>query len=60
MPQRPLTALISRVVAGAPEWIRRDLSSKEQAIRTRAEDAIAAMIAAAIAEEAGGTAGQGD
>jgi hypothetical protein len=44
----PLLSVIKGIVAGAPEWIRRDLSAKEQAARERAEDAIAAMIASAI------------
>ncbi|WP_165927198.1 DUF6771 family protein [Sphingomonas sp. BK235] len=41
-------ALIASVVSRAPEWIRRDLSSTNPALRQRAEEALAAMVAAAI------------
>lgn len=41
-------AVIASVVSRAPEWIRRDLSSAIPALRQRAEEALAAMVAAAI------------
>ncbi|WP_311722269.1 DUF6771 family protein [Sphingomonas sp. BK345] len=40
--------LIAAVVSRTPDWIRRDLSSTEPALRQRAEEALAAMLAAAI------------
>ena len=42
---------ITAVVHRAPEWIRQDLVSKDQAARQRAEDALAAMIAAALGSD---------
>lgn len=45
-----LQAKIHAIVARAPEWIRHDLLSKEPAVRARAEDALAAMIATALVE----------
>lgn len=49
-----LQATITAILAHAPEWIRQELSSKEKPTRARAEEALAAMIAAALkdAEEA--------
>ncbi|MGK6325203.1 hypothetical protein ACMGDM_19225 [Sphingomonas sp. DT-51] len=41
-------AVIAAVVSRAPDWIRRDLSSTNLASRQRAEEALAAMPAAAI------------
>jgi len=41
---------ISAVVQRAPEWMRHDLMSKDKATRTRAEEALAAMVANAITE----------
>lgn len=41
-------SLISLAIARAPEWIRRELLSDEKAIRARAEEALAAMIANAL------------
>jgi hypothetical protein len=40
--------LIIQVIARAPEWIRHDLLAKDPANRQRAEEALAAMIAAAL------------
>jgi hypothetical protein len=34
----------------APDWIRKDLSAKDAMFRTRAEEALAALISAAISE----------
>jgi len=39
---------VAKVVENAPEWLRLDLASKDPATRTRAEDALSAMIAAAL------------
>jgi hypothetical protein len=44
-----LTSIITLVLNQAPQWIRADLASKEPALRERAEEALAAMIAAAVA-----------
>ncbi len=43
-----LQTLILNAVERAPQWLRHDLSSTDQAARTRAEDAMAAIIAQAI------------
>ena len=48
--------LILKVVSQAPAWIRTDLSSKDAALRQRAEEALAAMIAAALDQEEEGEA----
>ena len=45
--QRILAALVR-----APDWLRRDLSSKDDANRQRAEEALSAMIANALREHA--------
>ncbi|MBB3941451.1 hypothetical protein GGR39_003128 [Novosphingobium fluoreni] len=42
------SAIILRVIERAPQWIRHDLDSKDEAIRTRAEETLAAMIANAL------------
>jgi hypothetical protein len=42
--------LVERVLARAPEWIRRDLLAKERSSRARAEEALAAMNADALNE----------
>jgi hypothetical protein len=44
--------LITDVVRRAPEWVRHDLLAKDPAGRQRAEEALAAMIAAALRHEA--------
>ncbi|MGR6330030.1 DUF6771 family protein [Sphingomonas sp. XXL09] len=41
-------AVITDVVRRAPEWIRQDLLAKDPAGRQRAEEALAATIAAAL------------
>lgn len=46
--QDHLQAEITAIIARAPEWIRQELLSKEQATRARAEEALAAMIAGAL------------
>lgn len=39
---------ITSVIRRAPEWFRRDLLAKDPAGRQRAEEALAAMIAASL------------
>lgn len=46
-----ITALVERALARAPQWIRHDLPSPDPAVRTRAEEALAAIIAAALKDE---------
>jgi len=43
-----ITATITRVIENAPDWLRQDLASKDAGLRTRAEETLAAMIAAAL------------
>jgi hypothetical protein len=45
-----MTTIILRVLERAPQWVRRDLESKDLAIRARAEETLAAMIANALEE----------
>jgi hypothetical protein len=45
--QRILAALVR-----IPDWLRRDLSSKDEANRQRAEESLSAMIASALSEHA--------
>jgi uncharacterized membrane-anchored protein YjiN (DUF445 family) len=45
-----ITSTILRVLERTPQWMRHDLESKEAAIRTRAEETLAAMIANALAD----------
>ncbi|MBB4087299.1 DUF6771 family protein [Sphingomonas carotinifaciens] len=44
----PMLHAITAVVRRAPEWVRHDLMAKDAGTRERAEDALAAMIAAAL------------
>jgi hypothetical protein len=48
-----LVEIVTEALKKAPAWLRHDLSSKDKAIRTRAEEALAAMIAAALTDDAG-------
>ena len=43
-----LVELVSGVLSRAPEWVRSDLASKDDGIRRRAEETLAAMITAAL------------
>ncbi|MGN6376434.1 MAG: DUF6771 family protein [Sphingomonas sp.] len=43
-----LQAVVTEIIARAPEWIRADLASKDPAARQRAEEAFAAKIADAL------------
>ena len=45
-----ITTTVQALLARAPEWIRRDLFAKDSIARTRAEEALAAMIADALSE----------
>lgn len=47
-----LSPRILAALVRAPDWLRRDLSSKDDANRQRAEEALSAMIASAISEHA--------
>jgi hypothetical protein len=47
------SAVILCVIKRAPQCIWHDLDTKDQAIRTRAEEALAALIANALGEESG-------
>ena len=42
------TAIVLGVIERAPQWIRRDLVSKDHVARVQAEEALAAMIADAL------------
>jgi hypothetical protein len=42
------SAMINTVLAKAPEWIRSEFASRDSSARSRAEEALAAMIAAAL------------
>lgn len=46
-----LTRSVAGVLARAPRWIRTDLCASDPALRTRAEEALAAIIAAALTED---------
>jgi hypothetical protein len=45
-----LTSTVLQVIERTPQWVRHDLDSKDAAIRVRAEETLAAMIAAALDE----------
>jgi hypothetical protein len=45
-----LTNVVSAVLRQLPQWIRTDLASKDAALRERAEDALAAIVASAVAD----------
>jgi hypothetical protein len=40
--------IILRVIERAPQWIRHDLDAKEESVRARAEETLAAMISNAL------------
>lgn len=46
------SGLVEQAVRRLPEWVRTDLSSANPVIRVRAEETLAAMIAAALADDA--------
>ena len=47
--QDDIIALLTAVLGRAPDWIRRDLSSKDVGVRARAGEALAALIGNALA-----------
>lgn len=40
-----LTTIVLHAIERAPQWVKRDLESKNHIIRTQAEESLAAMIA---------------
>lgn len=48
-----LTNIVLRVIERAPQWIRRDLDSKDAFARIPAEESPAAMIADALGNQPG-------
>lgn len=49
-----LANMISQAVHKSPEWVRRELLADDPSLRQRAEETMAAMIAAALYGEAWG------
>ncbi len=43
-----LTTIVLGAIERAPQWIRRDLESRERVVRIRAEESLAAMIRDAL------------
>lgn len=43
-----ITALVTELLGRAPDWIRKDLAAKDALTRTRAEEALAVLISAAL------------
>jgi len=52
-----LQSVITATIARAPDWVRQELLSKEKTIRVRAEEALAAKVAAAIQQGNGDLSG---
>jgi hypothetical protein len=50
MDQEAATRIVCELLRRAPTWIRADLSAADPKLRERAEDALAAMIGAALSE----------
>lgn len=48
---REQLSIITAAVERAPDWVRQDLTSKEDSVRRRAEETLAAMISAALAQD---------
>ncbi|WP_454884382.1 DUF6771 family protein [Sphingomonas oryzagri] len=53
MPHNAITSLVTEILARAPDWIRKDLAAKDPLSRTRAEEALAALIGAALSKDEG-------
>lgn len=53
MSQDAIIAVVSEILARAPDWIRKDLGSKDAFNRTRAEEALAALIGSALSKTEG-------
>lgn len=51
MPRNAITTLVTEILARAPDWIRKDLSSKDPISRTRAEEALAVLIGSALSND---------
>ncbi|AMK25805.1 MULTISPECIES: DUF6771 family protein [Sphingobium] len=45
-----LAKIVLTVLQRAPEWIRHDLGAKDNSLRARAEEVLAAMVEAAVRE----------
>ena len=43
-----ITAKILKAITHAPDWLREELKAKDSAVRLRAEETLAAMVAAAL------------
>ncbi|WP_162835109.1 hypothetical protein [Sphingopyxis sp. LC81] len=48
-----LTSIVLRAIERAPQWIRRDLDSKDHVVRIQAEESLAAMIAEVLRKAEG-------
>lgn len=48
-----LTSIVLSAVERAPQWVRRDLESKDHVARIQAEESLAAMIADALRKAEG-------
>jgi len=44
-----IAAVVTKVLSRAPDWIRKNLAAKDVSTRERAEEALAALIGAALA-----------
>jgi hypothetical protein len=53
-----LTPVILQAIARAPQWVRHDLGSKDPVICVRAEETLAAQIAAALRQTHDSPSGQ--
>ena len=53
MAHRDIILVVAEVLARTPNSVRRDISAKDAGSRARAEETLAAMIAAAIGEQDG-------
>ena len=47
-----VSAIIHAIVQRAPQWLRHDLASSDKAVRQRAEETMAAMLADALGKMA--------
>lgn len=53
MSETELRAKIAKAIKKLPQWLRHDLNAADAAVRQRAEESLAAIITAAIAEANG-------
>ena len=49
--------VVEQLLAKAPQWLRQDLLSSDASTRRRAEETLAAMVAAALNDTPSGTVG---